>query len=173
METLGDIRSPSRIALPSKEGFSGTFPESKVHLNLSLSRPEQPTLYLQSNPTPRFRPEQPHLREDVPLPKPPLATPTITQPLVIPQSGQTEFFFSAELESRIIRPIQINPSGDLPRSIRAHVYVDLNGMVSQTLLDRPVENNTLAGEIRKLRFKPASSPTDGWIEIRFTEEEAF
>jgi len=170
--TIQDLRAPTRFAFPSKEGFSGNFPESHVRLKLSADQPKQPQIYLQTNPFPRKRPEQPQLYETVSLPHAQLTTPATTQPLIIPQPERISLFFSPELAARIDRPMQLLLSNDIPQSIRIHLNIQPDGTVSQALFDTPVKNNQLAGAVRQLRFAPALTASDGWMDIRLADRKA-
>lgn len=171
-ETIRRLHSPTLFALPSKQGFSGTFPEDRVNLKIELNhRPEKPDLYLHENPIPRIRPEQPQLDDKIVLPYPPLPIPAIGQRLEIPHPNRVALFLSPELQNRTGESQQLDVSGDLPAAIRAYLVVEPDGTVSQVLFDKPVKNQTLAGAIRRLQFAPALDTTSGWLEIRITPSE--
>jgi hypothetical protein len=170
-EAVRDLHSPTRFALPSREGFSGEFPESNVHLELSLERPHQPTKYLNNNPISRRRPDQPHLREEVPLPHDQVLIPATTKSLIVPQPEHISLFLSPELQTRVDKPLQIDLETALDQSVRVHLNILPDGTVSQALFEEPVKSIELTGAIRQLRFAPALVSTTGWLEIRFTKRE--
>jgi len=167
-EDIREIRSPTLFALPSEQGFSGTFPESHVNLKLSLDQPDQPKFYLPREPADRTPPTQISLLETVPPLQSQLPAPGATHTGSAPRPERIALFFSPSLQVRMPDPVELDLSGTLPPSVRIHLTIRPNGTVEQALFETPVENSTLAGAVRKLRFAPAAEQTSGWLDIRFT-----
>ncbi len=184
-ETTRELRSPTLFALPSEEGFSGTFPTSRINLFVpttghAVSNPlPEPRInpadsqytYLPRAPVTRPEPDQISLREALPRLKTDLPAPGARASSALPQPDRIALFLSPELQTRTDSPLQLTVSGELPSSVRIHLSIRPDGTVDQSIFETPVENETLAGAIRQLRFKPASSRTDGWLELRFTPKE--
>ncbi len=184
-ETIRELRSPTLFALPSEEGFSGTFPESHINLFVPtaghdvgdplpesrINPADSQYTYLPRAPFARPEPDQISLREALPRLKTDLPSPGACLSSAIPQPDRIALFLSPELQTRTNSPLQLKVSGELPTSVRIHLSICPDGIVDQAIFETPVENETLAGAIRQLRFKPASSRTDGWLELRFTPGE--
>ena len=163
------LHAPTLFALPAEQGFSGEFPEKSVGLiPTSWERPRQSDIYLERNPTPRFRPEQPNLNDTITLPHDPLEPASVTEPLAFPHPGRIALFLSPELQARTDGTPQLEISGNLPESIRVYLKVRPDGSIDQTLFDPPIGNGHLTGAVRQLRFLPALQSTEGWLDIRVT-----
>lgn len=166
-----ELLAPTLFALPSAQGFSGVFPESRVYMDLSLNQPKQinhPEFYLPYEPTQRTEPDQVSLIEPAPIPRSALPAPGTTPIKTAPRPGRIALFFSPELQPRTNESMQLSIPGELPSSIRVSLSVQPEGTVDQAFFETPVENTALAGAIRKLQFKPSATRTVGWLEIRFT-----
>lgn len=166
--TLRTVQNPTIFALPSPQGFSETFPEARVNITLSLEQPPQPEFYLSRETVVRPAPNQGQLFEAAPLPKSSLPRPGAKKMAPVPQPERIALFLSPELQNRIQSPLEIEISGTLPASIRIHLKIQPNGIISQTFFQPAVESPELTGALRKLRFTPTATQTDGWIDLRFT-----
>ena len=169
-ETLSRLRAPTLFALPSKEGFSGTFPEKRVNVRLSPERLRQPETYLARQPG-TAAPDQTTLIERIPFPQSELPAPGATPTAVIRRPETIVFFFSPELASRateIKPPSEIESLPDA--SVRIHLTVRPDGTVAHAFFETPMEQATLLSAVRKLRFTPAPEKTGGWLDIRFTPD---
>ena len=162
------LRAPSLFALPAKEGFSGTFPEKQVYVEIDLERPRQPETYLSRQPTASAAPDQTELIESIPLPHSDLPLPEGTRTKVIRRPGPIALFFSPELQPRA-QTTSLAGVEPLPvASVRIHLTVRPDGTVAHAFFETPMEQPALLSAVRKLRFRPASVQTDGWLDIRFT-----
>jgi hypothetical protein len=158
--------APTLFALPSRHGFSGSFPPARVNLALQFESPEQPSYALAPG----------NIREGDPNPAPLFGT--VTRPRTqehlpgafnmepVPQTGRVEFFFSPELRRRMAHPPVINPDGELPETVQIRLRVRPDGSVAYAFFDNPVTNPQLIAAIRKLRFIPATEHTTGRLELR-------
>jgi len=170
-ETLSPFRAPTLFALPSEQGFSGTFPEDRVNVRLSLERPHQPKTYLPRQPTDTPAPNPTQLTENIPLPESELPAPGATRTTVIRQPERIAFFFSPELASRATDIETPDVITALPgSSIRIRLSVRPDGNVAHAFCETPIEQPTLLRAIRNLRFTPSSEKTEGWLDIRFTPD---
>lgn len=181
-ETIREIRSPSRFALPSEQGFSGTFPAARINLLVPSAgtemksrinppdNPAQDNSYLPRDPIARTQPDPISLLEKIPRLTTDLPMPTVLPASIIPQPPRIALFLSPELQTRSDEPPQLTVPGDLPTSVRIHLGIRPDGTVDQALFETPVQNDALAGAIRRLRFKPDAGRTEGWLELRFTPE---
>ncbi|MBC8206520.1 MAG: hypothetical protein ISR85_04860 [Kiritimatiellales bacterium] len=183
-ETIREIRSPSLFALPSEQGFSGNFPESRINLLVPsagdipgiaiksrITPPEHPAQnesYLMRNPVVRTQPDTVSLLETIPRLTTDLPFPNVRPASIIPQPDRIALFLSPELRARSDAPPQLAVPGELPASVRIHLSIRPDGTVDQALFETPVQNDALAGAIRQLRFEPATVRTEGWLELRFT-----
>lgn len=168
-EALSRLRAPTLFALPSKEGFSGTFPEKQVNVRPSLERPHQPETYLTRQPAAAPAPDQTKLIESIPLPQNELPAPGATPTEVIRNPEKIVFFFSPGLQPRaadIEVPAEIET---LPEaSVRIHLTVRPDGTVEHAFFETPTKQPALLSAVRKLHFSPTPKTTDGWLDIRFT-----
>ena len=167
-KTIRDVQNPTRFALPSSKGFSGTFLESHVNIKLSLEQPPQPTFYLPRETIARPVIDQGHLFEPAPLPTPELPFPGDRPISPIPQPGRIALFLSPELQHRATKPLQIDLSGDLPPSVRIHLRLLADGTITHLFFEPSITNSALNAAIRTLHFEPAPTHTDGWMDLRFT-----
>ena len=167
-DPLSRLRAPTFFALPSKEGFSGTFPEKRVNVHLSFEQPRQPEPYLTRQPS-AATPDQTKLIGRIPLPQSELPVPSATPTAVIRNPEKIAFFFSPELQPRatgIEPPAEIE---SLPEaSVRIHLTVRSDGTVAHAFFETPTEQPALLGAVRTLRFNPAPEKTAGWLDIRFS-----
>lgn len=168
-ETLESLQAPTLFALPSEEGFSGTFPEKRINMALSVKQPHQPETYLARQTTAASAPDQTKLIERIPLPQSELPVPGATPTAVVRQPEKIAFFFSPELAARAA---EIEPPTDIESlpgsSVRIRLTVRPDGSVAHAFFETPVEQPALLGSVRKLRFAPAPEETAGWLDIRFT-----
>ncbi len=168
--TLKTLQAPTLFALPSEQGFSGTFPENQVNVRLSLEQPRQPETYLSRQPLAAPTPDQTQLIESIPRSESELPAPGGNRTTVIRNPETIAFFFSPELASRateIETPTKIETHADA--SVRIRLTVRPNGTVAHAFFESPMEQSALLSAIRKLRFTPAPEETSGWLDIRFTE----
>lgn len=173
-EHARDFLAPTLFALPNEQGFSGTFPESSVHMDLALDQPEpagRQEFYLPYTPAPRAEPNQISLTENSPLPpRAELPAPGGEHIKSAPRPERFTLFLAPEIQPRTPAPMHLSLPGELPASVRVYLGIRPDGTVDRSLFDPPVKNQALAGAIRKLQFKPAPERTDSWLEIRFTPE---
>ncbi len=168
-KTLHSLQAPTLFALPSKEGFSGTFPERQVNVELSLERPRQPDTWLSRQPAAAPAPDQTQLIESIPLPQNKLPAPGVVRTTVIRQPEPIALFFSPELQSRATEIKSINGIEILPvASVRIQLTVRPDGRVAHAFFEKPMENTALLSTVRQLRFAPAPEETAGWLDIRFS-----
>jgi len=168
-KTLHSLQAPTLFALPSKEGFSGTFPERQVNVELSLERPRQPDTYLSRQPAAAPAPDQTQLIESIPLPQNKLPAPRAIRTTVLRQPEPIALFFSPELQSRAAEIKSINGIEILPvASVRIRLTVRPDGSVAHAFFEDPMENASLLSAIRQLRFSPATEESTGWLDIRFS-----
>ena len=180
---MPEIRSPALFALPSKKGFSGAFPDAHIDLLTSSAgtdtnrllpesvlsgQPGNLPRYLPRQPIVRQIPDQMALQEAIPELKENLPVPGTRLTFSAPQPQRIALFPSPKLKNRADEPLRLELPGALPPSVRIHLGIRPDGTVDQVLFDTPVENEALAGAIRKLRFKPAAGRTDSWLDLRFT-----
>ena len=170
-ETLSPFRAPTLFALPSEQGFSGTFPEDRIDIRPSLEQPRQMETYLPRQPTDTPAPNPTQLTENIPLPESELPTPGATRTTVIRHPEKIAFFFSPELASRAA---EIEPPAEITAlpsaSIRIRLAVRPVGSVAHAFFETPTEHPPLLSAIRKLRFTPTPEKTEGWLDIRFTPD---
>ena len=158
---------PTLFALPVKEGFSGTFPESRVYLNLKPEHPQQPDFFLQQRPHSKPLRKQIRFIEPVSLPQSgQLTVPGVAQQTDSKPPTGLFLILSPKLQARTDRALQLKGSENLPAFVRIQLKVDPEGAVSQCFFETPLENDALARIIRALRFNPAPTETDGWLELR-------
>ncbi len=166
---LNTLQSPTLFALPSEQGFSGTFPADQVNVRLSLEQPRRSETYLSRQPTSTPTPDQTQLFENIPRSESELPAPGGNRTPVLRNPKPIAFFFSPELASRatgIKPPVEIeSPSA---ASVRIHLTVRPDGTVAHAFFERPAEQAVLLISVRKLRFTPAPKETSGWLDIRFT-----
>lgn len=169
-ETFRTLRSPTLFALPSESGFSGIFPARYATAELSLEAPRQKEFELSREavrmppPSTRTLDPVPLLQESLPHPAtgPQVANPPLPQ--------QTAFYFSRELQHRLAQPPQLDIDGPLPDTVNVSMTVLADGRVGQLFFETPVQNASLAGALRKIKFRPAAGSTSGQLEIRFVPE---
>ena len=169
--TLNTLQAPTLFALPSEQGFSGTFPADRVNVDLSLERPHQPETYLSHQPAATPAPDQTQLIESIPRSESELPAPGGNRTTVIRNPEKIAFFFSPELAPRatgIETPAEIEILPDA--SVRIHLTVRPDGTVALAFFESPMEQPALLSAIRKLRFTPAPKETSGWLNIRFTPQ---
>lgn len=169
---LRTLQSPTLFARPSAEGFSGTFPENRVDLSLSLERPHQPETYLDRRPAAAPAPDRTQLMiETIPLPQSDLPAPGAPRTAVERRPERIELFFSAELQTRASETGPLKEIEDLSTaSLRIHLTVRPDGTVAHAFFDTPAEQPALLSAIRRIRFTPEAEETSGWLDIRFTPQ---
>ncbi|MFA7256673.1 MAG: hypothetical protein WC047_03770 [Kiritimatiellales bacterium] len=169
--TLNKLKTPTLFALPSAEGFSGSFIENRVDLQLSLEKSADPVRYLARKNMTAPGVDQMLLTEKTALPHTALPVPGVApRAAILPASG-TRLFLSPGLKARAgeIPPLNITAAG-LPDTVRAHLAVRPDGTVEYVFFDTPVTNAALRKIIQLLPFKPVKEKTEGWIDIRFAQE---
>jgi len=171
-ETLRKLKAPTLFALPSGEGFSGSFIENRVDLRLSLEKPSSPVRYLPHEKTAAPGVDRALLTESIALPQNALPVPGATPPTAVRPVAKTQLFLSPELKSRAGDILQLNiTSAGLPETVRVNLTVRPDGTVEHALFETPVTNAALLSAVRQLHFKPATGQTESWIDIRFAQEE--
>jgi len=169
---LRSVQSPTLFAFPSKQGFSGTFPENRVSTHPMIERSRPPETYLSRRLVPAPAPDQTKLIEQVSLPQSELPAPGATQTEVVRRPGRMTLFCSPEL---LPRANGIELPGDLEilssTSIRIHLTVRPDGRVAHAFFESPARQPALLNAVRKLRFSPAAEKTEGRLDIRFTQTQ--
>ncbi len=170
-QTLKTLQAPTLFALPSEQGFSGTFPEKQVNVRLSLEQPQQPGTYLSRQPAASPAPDQTQLIESIPRSESELPAPGRNCTTVIRNPETIAFFFSPELAPRATG-IEPPPEIESPSaaSVRIRLTVRPDGTVAHAFFETPMEHPALLISVRKLRFTPAPEKTSGWLNIRFTPQ---
>lgn len=170
-QLLHKLKDPTLFALPSDEGFSGSFIGNRVDLHLSLEKPASPIRYLPQITAAAPGVDRVLLSGETELPQNPLPIPGATQrPAPQPAPG-LQLFPSPELKSRS-DALQLNViQTGLPETVRVNLSIRADGSVEHALFETPATNAALLSTVRQLRFKPAAEPSEGWIDIRFTQEE--
>ncbi len=162
------LQSPTLFALPSEKGFSGSFPEGQVDIDLSLEQPRQPEIYLPRQTAAAPAPDQTELIERISLPQNKLPAPGAAQTAVIRKPEPVTLFFSPELQPRAAETkIPANLEAPPVASARIHLTVRPDGTVAHAFFETPMEHPALLGAIRRLRFAPAPETTSGRLDIRF------
>ena len=164
------VQEPSRFALPSQQGFSGTFPASRVDVDLDLNPPEQPDLFLARSTGKKTATRPLRYTEPVSLPQSGRLSLPGTERIEPDLQPGTYCFLSPELDLRAPNPVLPPLESNLPDVVRIQLRVDADGSVSQCFFETPVTNRALPTVIRAIRFEPAPQTTDGWIEIRSIPE---
>ena len=159
-------------SLPSDEGFSGRFLETRVDLRLSLEKPSSPVRYLPHENTPAPGINQTLLTVETALPQSALPIPGTTPSEPVRPVEGLQLFLSPELTPRAGNTPQLNiASAGLPETVRVNLSVRTDGTVGHALFETPVTNAALLSAVRQLHFKPAAEPTESWIDIRAAQEE--
>lgn len=170
---LDKLKAPTLFALPSEEGFSGRFIEDQVVRRISQEKPSSPGRYLPMNPAvaPRLNPER--LVEQALITKETLPLPGVEPQLAARIASETQLFFSPELKARAVNfaPDAL-PILDGQDSIRANLSIRADGTIATIFFETPVTNAALLNAIRRLPFKPAKEPSEGWVDIRFAQKGA-
>jgi len=169
-ETVRIIKEPSLFALPSGNGFSGSFLADRIDLRLSLEKPSSPERFLPHETSVAPGINRSLLTAETGLPQTALPAPgTSPQAAIRPVSG-IQLFLSPELKPRMIQS-NIAVTG-LTETVRVTLTVRSDGTVEHAFFESPVTNNTaLLGAIRNLQFTPAAEKTEGWIDIYTAQEE--
>jgi hypothetical protein len=170
--TLRKLKAPTLFALPSGEGFSGSFLENRVDLHLSLEKPSSPVRYLPHENTAASGVDRALLTEKTALPQSALPVPGATPQEAVRPAAGTRLFLSPELKSRAGEALQLNiAAAGLPETVRVNLTIRPDGTVEHALFETPVTNAALLSAVRQLHFKPATEQTESWIDIRFVQEE--
>jgi hypothetical protein len=170
-ETLNKLKAPTLFALPSPEGFSGEFLETRIDLPLTLEKPSDPARYLprQNLPVPAINPAL--LMGKTAFLQSPLPIPGDMPPAITPPPTATQLFLSPELSRRAEGPLSLTiKKPGFPDTLRANLVIRADGTVESAFFEQPVTNPALAGAIRNLQFKPGKQKTEGWIDVRFPTE---
>lgn len=171
-ETLRKLKAPTLFALPSDEGFSGRFLETRVDLRLSLEKPSSPVRYLPHENAPAPGINQTLLMAETALPQSALPIPGATPDESIRPVAGSQLFLSPELKLRAGNTPQLNIAvAGLPETVRVNLSVRPDGTVGHALFETPITNAALLSAVRQLHFKPAAEPTESWIDIRVVQEE--
>ena len=170
-ETLRKLKAPTLFALPADAGFSGRFVDNQVNLRLTLEKPATSVRYLPKENSAAPDVNRALLTAETVLPQGALRAPgTAPRPAIRPVAG-TQLFLSPELKLRAsdLPQLHIAVAG-LPETVRANLVVRADGTVESAFFDAPVTNAALLGAVRQLQFNPSKENTEGWIDIRFTQE---
>lgn len=170
-ETLRKLKAPTLFALPSSEGFSGNFLESRVDLRLSLEKSSSPVRYLPQESTLVSGINQTLLTAKTAQPQTALPIPGENPLTAVRTSTGTQLFLSPELKPRSgnITQLNITPDG-LPETVRVNLSIRPDGTVEHAFFETPATNTALLSAVRQLRFKPAAESIESWIDIRFAQE---
>lgn len=170
-ETLRKLRVPTLFALPSSDGFSGSFLGERVDIRLSLEKPASPIRYLPQENTIVPSANLNLLTIKTIIPKNELPVPGTTPRQIPPLGATTQLFLSPELTPRAHDALRLNiVSAGLPETIRVNLTISPDGTVERALFENPVAGTALLNAVRQLHFKPAAEPTEGWMDIHFTRE---
>lgn len=170
-QTLHKFKDPTLFALPADEGFSGRFVGNRVDLHLSLEKPASPVRYLPQTTAAAPSIDRALLSGETALPQSPLPVPGATQRLISQPAAGIQLFLSPELKSRA-DTLQLNIAlTGRPETVRVNLTVRADGTVEHALFETPVTNAALLSAVRQLRFKPAAEKIEGWIDIRFAQED--
>ncbi len=170
-ETLRKLKSPTLFALPSSEGFSGSFLGNRVDLRLSLEKPVSPIRYLPYENTVAPSIDLAFLKTETAIQKNELPPPGTTPRQSPPLGATTQLFLSPELKLRAQDTLRLNViAAGLPETIRVNLTIRPDGTVERALFENPAANIALLNAVRQLHFKPASGLTEGWMDIHFTPE---
>jgi hypothetical protein len=171
-ETLRKLKAPTLFALPSGEGFSGPFLESRVDLRLSLGKPVSPVHFLPHENVSAPDVDKTLLTSKTVIPQSALPVPGATPHATVRPVAGTQLFLSPELKPRAGETFQFDTAASgLPETVRANLTVRADGTVEHAFFETPVTNAALLSAVRQLRFKPAKERAEGWIDIRFAQEE--
>ncbi len=169
--TLNTLQSPTLFALPSKQGFSGTFPADQVDVTLSLERPHQPETYLTHQPVAAPIPDQTQLIESIPRSESELPPPKKNRTTNTRKPENIAFFFSPELAARATNIKPPKKLYTLPQTtVRIHLSIRPNGTVKHAFFENPTKQPALLSTIRGLRFDQAYEKTSGWLNIRISPQ---
>ncbi len=170
-ETLRKLKTPTLFALPSGEGFSGNFLENRVDLHLSHEKPASPVRYLPHENASSSGVDQTLLVTEKALPQSKLPAPGVIPHTAARPDRGAQLFPSPELKPRAGGSLHFDlAASGLPETVRVNLTVHPDGTVGQTFFETPVTNASVLSAVRQLRFKPAAEQTEGWIDIRFTQE---
>jgi len=170
-ETLRKLRVPTLFARPSIDGFSGDFLGDRVDIRLSLEKPASPIRYLPQENAIGPSANLTLLTTKAIIPKNELPVPGATPRQIPPPGATTQLFLSPELTPRAHDALRINiVSAGLPETIRVNLTVGPDGTVERALFENPAAGIALLNAVRQLHFKSASGPTEGWMDIHFTQE---
>lgn len=170
-ETLDKLKTPTLFALPSEEGFSGKFLESRMDLRLIHEKPASPARYLPNREIPAPGVDTALLNGKSLLPQEALPVPGSAPRTSLPADTATRLFFSPELEVR--RSDNHLPGAFLsgvPETVRVNLAIRPDGSVEYALFETPVTNTALLLAVRQMNFKPSEKQTEGWMDIRFVPE---
>jgi hypothetical protein len=169
--TLRKLKTPTLFALPSDAGFSGRFVENQVNLRLTLEKPAASARYLPKENGTAPDVNRTLLTAEPVLPQGALPAPGTAPRAAIRPAAGIQLFLSSELKPRAGNMLQLNiAASGLPETIRVNLAVRADGTVESAFFDAPITNTALLGAVRQLRFTPSKEKTEGWIDIRFTQE---
>jgi TonB family protein len=170
-ETLDKLKTPTLFALPSAEGFSGNFLEPRINLHLTLEKPSSPVRYLPHEKAAAPGIDLALLSEKTFFPQETLPAPGSVRTTIRP-AAETQLFFSPELKSRTGDTSRLGAaSAGMSGTVRVTLTVRPDGTVESAFFETPVTNAFLLSAVRQLKFKPSGEKTEGWIDIRFAQEE--
>jgi len=168
-EPLRTLQNPTFFALPSKEGFSGIFPENHVNISLTLERPKHPKMVLARQPGTAPVPDQTQLIKSVPLPSSQLSVPHQYRTIPMRQPDRIALFFSPNLPPCINSTESLQEIKPLsPSSTHIDLTVRPNGTVAHAFFETPTDQPALRSRVYQLRFSPVPKEIHGWLDIRFT-----
>jgi len=170
-ETLRKLKTPTLFALPSDAGFSGRFLENQVTRALTLEKTNSPVRYLPPGPAASPGVDRRLLMTATALPESELPALGAAPRTAIRPAAGTQLFLSPELQARA-GDIPLHLAADGPDgTVRVNLSVRADGTVEYAFFETPVTNAALLNAVRKLPFKPAGKKTEGWMDIRFAQEE--
>ena len=171
--TLNKLKAPTLFALPSAEGFSGSFFQDHIALRPLTIPTNNPACYLQPGRTATPGIDLSLLTSETLLPQSPLPIPGATPRPVIRLPKKTQLFFAPELAKRapVRHELDMSPDG-LPGTLRVQLSVRPDGAVESAFFETPVSNSVLQRTVRQLQFQPSDQTTAGWMDIRFAQQGA-
>ncbi len=170
-ETLRKLKTPTLFALPSDAGFSGKFLEPEQP-DLSLEKTNSPARYLSAEKTASPGVDRSLLTTEAPFPKSELPAPgSLLRPAVRPVAG-TQLVLSPALTVRANESLRLDIAAtNRPETVRVNLAVRADGTIEYAFFETPATNVALLRAVRQLQFNPAKEKTEGWIDIRFTQED--
>lgn len=168
-EEISAAQSPTLFALPSEHGFSGRFPPQRILRTLHFTPPKKREFWLEHDAVRAGDPNPAPLFQMAPTSQPQTARPIRTATSNNRAHG-LRTHLSPALRARAPQNKLHVATDALPAYTRVRLRVAADGRVSQCFLQQPAPESPLPAAIRRLRFAPAASASDGWMEIRYSPE---